>query len=73
MGTFYGVKLIGIRRRSADFRSISWPEICKYSPDSQLGMHHAQNIKSISCVKDVLPHKMSNQVTEAMKPYTVAE
>lgn len=30
-------------------------------------------MKSISCVKDNLPHKMSNPVTEAMKQYTAAE
>lgn len=30
-------------------------------------------MKSISCVKDNLPHKMSNPVTEAMKQYIAAE
>lgn len=38
-GTFYGVKLIVIRRCSTDFSSISWLEILKYCPDLQLGMH----------------------------------
>lgn len=37
--TFYGVKLTGIRRCSADFSSISWLEIGQYYPDSQPGMH----------------------------------
>lgn len=30
-------------------------------------------MKSISCMKDDLPYKISNLVTEAMKPYTLAE
>ena len=30
-------------------------------------------MKSPSCMKDDLPHKMSNPVTKAMKLYTAAE